>query len=514
MRCEVCGEPGSKACTRCGTCYCSSECQKKGWFEHKSVCKERATLRALVFKGVWRCCVCLTSDMEDHACKMIFECNHAVCTGCYASFTADDAERTVFGLSLTSKPCPMCRQPTSRISGSCDQLALIPKSGVVQCNRQNAYASTVKESFLAFLPAAAITSDALKIDVSNTEKARAYLFSRHPSSVDAEELKHAIENLEAESLEQPGCDAVADALAGTQKKLDAIIESGAEDRAMWNKLNATQSLFEWHEHVRRILEGLPPSVIIRETVSWFTAWSQVMYERAAILVDGTLFIAPITMTLSQCSHHFARPMPLMHVNGKAFDCIAEAEESRQEGRAVATIGKTLREHENRTPLVMTADKNAMARLTIAPFVDSRHFLDWIHDECGSVEVDVFGYIFNDTKANFRLAATSVVAQLLQHLTSTADITRSTQRIFNGLIRILEELTGMAVPMETSCSCEDLVEGIKRAGKLSASKAHIGFVRQLVAVAHDALERHGAAAMVTFDVTCTDGGLCVPMRYLI
>ena len=244
---------------RCGTCYCSSACQKKGWPEHKTVCKERATLRALVFKGVWRCCVCLDSDMEDHACKAIFDCSHAVCTGCYATFTADDADRTVFGMSTTSKPCPICRQPTSRISGSCDHLAASPKSGVVQHNRQNAYAAMVKETFLAFLSAAGTIPEALRIDVSNTEKARAFLFGLHPSSVEAAELRNAIKTLQARALKQPGSDAVADELAGAQQKLQAIVDSGAESRAMWNKPNATQSLFEWHVHaVQHTRRHAPP----------------------------------------------------------------------------------------------------------------------------------------------------------------------------------------------------------------------------------------------------------------
>ena len=37
--CQVCGKDASKKCSRCSLAwYCSAECQKKHWKEHKSVC--------------------------------------------------------------------------------------------------------------------------------------------------------------------------------------------------------------------------------------------------------------------------------------------------------------------------------------------------------------------------------------------------------------------------------------------------------------------------------------------
>ena len=192
---------------------------------------------------------------------------------------------------------------------------------------------------------------------------------------------------------------------------------------------------------------------------------------------------------------------------REFDCIAR-EQSDQ------TVGEVLHEHNNQLPLVLKANEKAMAHLTIAPFVDPRPWVDWLREECRpSYEVAVIGARFNGTTANLRLAATSVVLELIQHLTTTADRTRSTQRIFNGLIALLEELAEREVPLQTSCSLEDLVEDMKQAGKTSTDETHVKFVRQLVVIAHDSVTKRGLAA-VTFDTACTDGELCVPMRCLI
>jgi hypothetical protein len=39
INCEVCGKPSSKSCSRCKKAnYCSIECQKANWNEHKVTC--------------------------------------------------------------------------------------------------------------------------------------------------------------------------------------------------------------------------------------------------------------------------------------------------------------------------------------------------------------------------------------------------------------------------------------------------------------------------------------------
>lgn len=39
MQCAVCGNPGTKKCSQCkAVFYCSTECQRKHWPEHKKTC--------------------------------------------------------------------------------------------------------------------------------------------------------------------------------------------------------------------------------------------------------------------------------------------------------------------------------------------------------------------------------------------------------------------------------------------------------------------------------------------
>jgi hypothetical protein len=45
LLCIACNNPGTKRCGGCGNArYCSEECQKRDWKQHKAICQSFATL--------------------------------------------------------------------------------------------------------------------------------------------------------------------------------------------------------------------------------------------------------------------------------------------------------------------------------------------------------------------------------------------------------------------------------------------------------------------------------------
>ena len=42
MNCIKCGSVAKKVCAKCSTRYCSADCQRADWGEHKAVCSEIA----------------------------------------------------------------------------------------------------------------------------------------------------------------------------------------------------------------------------------------------------------------------------------------------------------------------------------------------------------------------------------------------------------------------------------------------------------------------------------------
>ena len=57
--CQVCGKDGLKECSICKACkYCSVECQKKDWPEHKKVCVKALLCKMCDKRGDLKCGRC------------------------------------------------------------------------------------------------------------------------------------------------------------------------------------------------------------------------------------------------------------------------------------------------------------------------------------------------------------------------------------------------------------------------------------------------------------------------
>lgn len=112
-----CGTPApSKRCSRCHLVYyCSRDCQKKDWSQHKAVCIDVNEMRRAVSEGVGdtfpptqatnqNCAICLQDTMDD---PIILDCRHAFCFACLVDYQAM-VRRTS---TATEMLCPLCREP-------------------------------------------------------------------------------------------------------------------------------------------------------------------------------------------------------------------------------------------------------------------------------------------------------------------------------------------------------------------------------------------------------------------
>jgi tetratricopeptide (TPR) repeat protein len=130
IECDAsCGKSNpQKRCSRCHfVYYCSAECQKRHWSEHKTDCKAAKTIK-LSMMGLnedvpvsfpessvginTECCICLEDKIDTPV--VLENCRHAFCTACLIEWqrvvpTSEDRRETC---------CPICRSETSNVVDS------------------------------------------------------------------------------------------------------------------------------------------------------------------------------------------------------------------------------------------------------------------------------------------------------------------------------------------------------------------------------------------------------------
>jgi tetratricopeptide (TPR) repeat protein len=127
IECDAsCGKSNpQKRCSRCQfVYYCSAECQKRHWSEHKPDCKAAKTIK-LSKMGLTEdvpvsfpessvginteCCICLADEIDTPV--VLENCRHAFCTACLIEWqrvvpTSHDRRETC---------CPICRSEASNV---------------------------------------------------------------------------------------------------------------------------------------------------------------------------------------------------------------------------------------------------------------------------------------------------------------------------------------------------------------------------------------------------------------
>jgi tetratricopeptide (TPR) repeat protein len=130
IECDAsCGKSNpQKRCSRCQfVYYCSAECQKRHWSEHKPDCKAAKTIK-LSMMGLTddvpvsfpessaaintECCICLADEIDTPV--VLENCRHAFCTTCLIEWqrvvpTSQDRRETC---------CPLCRSEASNVVDS------------------------------------------------------------------------------------------------------------------------------------------------------------------------------------------------------------------------------------------------------------------------------------------------------------------------------------------------------------------------------------------------------------
>jgi tetratricopeptide (TPR) repeat protein len=130
IECDAsCGKSNpQKRCSRCQfVYYCSAECQKQHWSEHKHDCKAAKSIK-LSMMGLTEdvpvsfpessaainteCCICLADEIDTPV--VLENCRHAFCTACLIEWqrvvpTSQDRRETC---------CPICRSEASNVVDS------------------------------------------------------------------------------------------------------------------------------------------------------------------------------------------------------------------------------------------------------------------------------------------------------------------------------------------------------------------------------------------------------------
>ena len=125
IKCATCAKPGArKRCSACrGPWYCSRECQKANWAEHRETCKamsRKIKMDEADFKDMLEK-VGQEDDDDREPCPICFEtlvdpvplkCKHKMCFTCLEKLAASvlEANGGVFG-PTRQFPCPLCREP-------------------------------------------------------------------------------------------------------------------------------------------------------------------------------------------------------------------------------------------------------------------------------------------------------------------------------------------------------------------------------------------------------------------
>ena len=124
-----CGQPSpSKRCSNCHTVfYCSRECQKKHWKEHKPYClslKEMQEEMMGLGKGAAisteteinsECAICLENPIKRPI--VLDACSHAFCSGCLIRWQQQLRPSESGGMDQ-NRSCPLCRSETTNIEES------------------------------------------------------------------------------------------------------------------------------------------------------------------------------------------------------------------------------------------------------------------------------------------------------------------------------------------------------------------------------------------------------------
>ncbi|ORY43793.1 hypothetical protein BCR33DRAFT_850975 [Rhizoclosmatium globosum] len=152
LQCDFCNRPSSSLsrCTGCKSAfYCSANCQKKAWKEHKPIClavkeslislSHEADLRNTLLtqakqESAQECAICL----DPVSSPVILPCNHMFCSGCLASLpikTIGDEDPNIKAAQI---PCPLCRNEMGK-----NLYQLIYEKAVVLVQRANRLESSV-----------------------------------------------------------------------------------------------------------------------------------------------------------------------------------------------------------------------------------------------------------------------------------------------------------------------------------------------------------------------------------
>ena len=98
-KCSFCGKESRKVCDICKTPYCSVDCQRKDWPEHKKLHKIREVENKKLDELYSECGICLESKINTFETPC---CAGKICTEC----------KKRIGSSI----CPFCRRDQNKLS--------------------------------------------------------------------------------------------------------------------------------------------------------------------------------------------------------------------------------------------------------------------------------------------------------------------------------------------------------------------------------------------------------------
>jgi tetratricopeptide (TPR) repeat protein len=144
IECDAsCGKTNpQKRCSRCQfVYYCSAECQKRHWPEHKSDCKTAKNIK-LAMMGLTEdvpvsfpeslsginteCCICLADEIDTPV--VLENCRHAFCVACLTEW-----QRVVPKSEDRRETCPICRSEASNVVNSMLEKAQMYASRANRC---------------------------------------------------------------------------------------------------------------------------------------------------------------------------------------------------------------------------------------------------------------------------------------------------------------------------------------------------------------------------------------------
>jgi MYND finger len=108
--CKTCGKTGSSILMNCKRCksvaYCSAECQRRDWKDHKPTCQRKE------FAGAPCDCCGSTENVEGG--DFCLKCGYHYCKACNEEHRTLDIDGDVASFA----PCPSCQQKRDFISPS------------------------------------------------------------------------------------------------------------------------------------------------------------------------------------------------------------------------------------------------------------------------------------------------------------------------------------------------------------------------------------------------------------